>query len=165
MLIIFLFSGCDVHDKVSVPVPDLNFVGNISVTYNKFNMTCKIENSLADKCTVTVMKPELISGLRIVFKEGVCTLELGDISYDLDDKFTENTEFVSLFSESVKKILETTEYEKLENGNILFTGMSEKGKFFLLQDAETGYPVSFRIPQAGLAITFSDMKSISDNGG
>lgn len=160
ILIIFLFSGCSAHDENLVPVPDLNFIGNISVTYNNFNMTCEIENYLADKCTITVVKPELLSGLVVVLKDGVCTLELGDISYELNEQFLTKTEFVSLFSSSLKKVLETAEYEKMENGNILFTGISEKGKFFLLQDSVTGYPVSFRIPQAGLIIKFSDMKSL-----
>lgn len=149
----------------SPPIPNFNFTGNISVTYNSFDMNCKIENSLADKCVLTVIEPKLLAGLTMIFKDGVCTFKLGDISYDIDSSFTERAEFVSVFAESVKKVLNSAEYEKLENGNWLYTGMSDIGKFLLVQDSSSGYPVSFRIPEAGLSITFSNMKSITDNGG
>ena len=97
-------------------------------------------------------------------QDGICTFNLGDVSYEMESSLAESAEFLSVFTESVKKILNSAEYEKLENGNWLYTGMSDWGKFFLVQDNASGYPVSFRIPDAGLSITFSNMKSI-DNGG
>jgi len=164
LALVILLGGCGVIKESTPPIPDLNFTGNISVTYNNFDMNCKIENIIADKCIVSVIEPELLSGLTMTLKEGICTFNLGDVSYEIDSSFAENVEFLYVFTESVKKILNSAEYEKLENGNWLYTGMSDWGKFLLVQDKTSGYPVSFRIPEAGLSITFSNMKSI-DNGG
>lgn len=162
--IVFL-GGCSAYKESTPPLPDLNFIGDISVTYNNFDMKCKIENILAEKCVVTVSEPKLLSGLTMTFKDGICTFEIGDVSYELDSSFAEQTEFVSVLTKSMKTIINSTEYEKLDNGNWLYAGMSDIGKFLLVQDSDSGYPVSFRIPEAGLSITFSNMKSISDNGG
>ncbi len=148
----------------SPPVPNLNFIGNISVTYNNFDLNCKIENILAEKCVVTVLDPETISGLTMTLKDGICIFSLGDISYEIDSSFAEKAEFLSIFTESIKKVLNSAEYEKLENDNWLYSGITDWGKFLLVQDNTSGYPVSFRIPEIGLSITFSDMKPI-DNGG
>lgn len=161
--VVFL-SGCSVIKVSSPPIPNLNFTGNISVTYNNFDLKCKIENILADKCVLSVIEPELLSGLTMSLQDGICTFNLGDVSYEMESSLAESAEFLSVFTESVKKILNSAEYEKLENGNWLYTGMSDWGKFFLVQDNASGYPVSFRIPDAGLSITFSNMKPI-DNGG
>lgn len=164
LVALFFLTGCDASKQSSPPVPDFNFTGNISVTYNNFDMNCKIENILGDKCVVTVVEPKIISGLTIASDDGACTFSIGDVSYKFDSDFARKAEFISVFTDSVKKILSSTEYEKLENGNWLYTGMTDWGKFLLVQDNLSGYPVSFRIPEAGLSITFSNMKPI-DNGG
>ncbi len=161
---IILLGGCGA-EKNTPPLPDLNFTGNISVTYNNFDMKCTIENVLADKCTVTVTEPEILSGLTVCFENGVSTFSFQDIVYNIDPSLSQRVEFVSVFSESVKKILSSSEYKKLENGNWLYTGVSDFGKFLLVQDITSGYPISFRIPEAGLSITFSDMIPIHDDGG
>lgn len=164
LVMIVLLGGCGA-EKNTPPLPDLNFTGNISVTYNNFDMKCTIENILADKCTVTVTEPEILSGLTVCFENGVSTFSFQDVSYDIDSSLSRRIEFVSAFSESVKKIMSSAECQKLENGNWLYTGASDFGKFFLVQDETSGYPVSFRIPESGLSVTFNDMKPIEDKGG
>lgn len=164
LMVIVLLGGCGLTNNTP-PIPDLNFSGNISVTYNNFNVRCRIDNVLADRCTVTVTEPEILSGFTVQFKDGVSTFSYKDLNYDIDPSLSQQVEFVSMFSESVKKILGSSEYKKLENGNWLYSGMSDYGKFFLVQDSSNGYPVSFRIPDAKLSVTFSDMKPIENNGG
>lgn len=161
--LIFL-GGCGAVKQSSPPVPDFNFIGNISVTYNNFDMKCKIENIIADRCVVSVAEPELLSGLTMTLKDGICTFSLDNIYYEIDSSVAERVEFLSAFTESVKQILSSAEYEKLENGNWLYSGNSAWGKFLLVQDSVSGYPVSFRIPESGLSIIFSNMKSV-DSGG
>ncbi len=141
-------------------MPELNFKGNISVTYNNFDLVCSVENKIASECVVTVVEPELLKGLKIIVKDGVCTFKLGNISYDLDPSLVKQTEFVSSFAEIFEEVLRTTTCEKLENGNWLFTGQTSVGKFTLVQDAVTGYPKSLRIPGSNLFVEFSGMKSI-----
>lgn len=164
LFVVVLFGGCGAEKNIP-PLPDLNFSGSISATYNNFNMKCSIDNILADRCTVTVIEPEILSGFTVHFKNGVSTLSFKDVVYDIEPSLNQRVEFVSIFSESIKKVLVSSEYKKLENGNWLYTGVCDYGKFLLVQDSESGYPLSFRIPEAGLSITFSNMKPIQNNGG
>lgn len=156
---ILLLGGCGVQKKSTPPLPDLNFSGNISVTYNDFDLVCSIENKLASECVITVLEPELISGLKMVVKDGNCSLKLGDISYDIDSSALKNTEFASTLVEAFEQILTTSTYQKLESGNWLYSGQTSIGEFNLVQDGITGYPVTLRIPESDLFIKFSNMKS------
>ena len=161
LVMIFILGGCSIPVKDTPPLPDLNFSGNMSVTYNDFNLVCKIDNKLATGCTVTVVEPELISGLKMTVNEGDCTFSMGDISYGIDSSFLKKTEFASKLTETFDQILITTNVHKLENGNWLYSGSTSSGKFNLVQDSLTGYPISVTIPDADLYIKFSDMKSNS----
>lgn len=161
LVVIFLLGGCSTSVKETPPLPDLNFCGNISVTYNNFDLICKIDNKVATGCTVTVTQPELISGLKMTVSDGNCTFSMGDISYELDSSFLMKTEFASKLTETFEQILATTNVHKLENGNWLYSGSTSAGKFNLVQDALTGYPISVTIPEIDLYIKFSDMKSNS----
>lgn len=140
-------------------MPDLNFSGNISVTYNKFDLLCSIENNLASECVITVLEPELISGLKIVAENGKCSFRLGEIVYDIDSSVMKRTEFVSILTETFEQILKTTTVSELENGNWLYRGQTSLGEFSMVQDGATGYPVTIRVPDSDLLIKFSNMKS------
>ncbi len=161
LVVIFILGGCSASVKDTPPLPDLNFSGNISVTYNDFDLLCKIDNKVAVGCTVTVVEPELISGLKMTVSEGNCTLSMGDISYELDSSFFKKTEFASKLTETFEQILTTTNVHKLESGNWLYSGSISTGKYNLVQDSLTGYPISVTIPEIDLYIKFSDMKSNS----
>lgn len=151
--------------KETPPLPNLNFNGNISVTYNDFDLLCKIDNKLTSGCTITVVEPELISGLKMVVSSDNCTLSMGDISYDVGSPVFKNSEFATELSETFEQILTTTNVQKLENGNWLYSGNTSSGRFNLVQDNLTGFPVSVTIPDVGLYIKFSNMKSDQNNGG
>ena len=56
-------------------------------------------------------------------------------------------------------VINTTTYSKLENGFWKYTGQTGIGEFVLLQDGETGYPVSLEIPDADLSVKFRNIKS------
>ena len=159
LVVIFLLGGCSTSVKEAPPLPDLNFSGNISVTYNGFNLLCEIDNSVANGCTVTVVEPELISGLRMSVFDGSCSISMGDISYQLDSSVLDKTEFLSKLTETFQQILTTTNVHKLENGNWLYSGSTSAGKFNLLQDSLTGYPISVTIPEIDLFIKFNNLKS------
>lgn len=161
LTIIFFLGGCSASVKDTPPLPDLNFSGNISVTYNDFDLLCSIDNKIATGCTITVVEPELISGLKMTVEDGICTLSMGEITYDFDSSFFKTTEFASKLAETFEQILMTTNVQKLENGNWLYSGSTSSGKFNLIQDSLTGYPISVTIPEAELYIKFSDMKSNS----
>ncbi len=162
LLIVILFlGGCSVPVKDTPPLPDLNFSGNISVTYNDFDLICSIDNKVATGCTITVVEPELISGLKMTMNEGNCTFSMGDISYELDSSFLKKAEFASKLAETFEQILTTTDVHKLENGNWLYSGRISSGKFNLVQDSLTGYPISVTIPEIDLYIKFTNMKSNS----
>ncbi|MBQ7957321.1 MAG: hypothetical protein IJ279_04715 [Clostridia bacterium] len=152
--------GCSSIKKDVPPVPDLNFSGNIKVTYNKNTVECKIENKLGVHCIITVVKPELISGLTMTVKDGNCTLSMGEVFYDFDSEKLQQTEFATYISKALSDVLNTTTYEKMENGYWKYTGKTENGKFILLQDSQTGYPVSLRIPDMDLYVKFEDMKAV-----
>lgn len=159
LLCIFMFSGCTHKNNSAPPVPDLNFCGDISVTYKNYTLECEIDNKIASGCVITVKKPALISGLSMTVKDGTCTFYMGDISYEVDPETMKKTEFATSLSEALKNVLNTTTYEKLENGYWKYTGQTQLGKFILLQDSESGYPVSLRIPDTDLHVKFSNMKS------
>lgn len=161
LVMIFLLGGCSAPVKDTPPLPDLNFSGNISVTYNDFDLLCRIDNKVATGCTITVVEPELISGLKMTVSEGICTFSMGEISYELDSSSLKKTEFASELTETFEQILTTTNVHKLENGNWLYSGSTSAGKFNLIQDSLTGYPISVTIPDIELYIKFSDMKSNS----
>ena len=161
LVAIFLLGGCGNTVKETPPLPDLNFCGNMSVTYNDCDLVCEIDNKVAAGCTVTVTKPELVSGLKMTVCDGNCTFSMGEISYELDSSFLMKTEFASELTETFEQILTTTNVHKLENGNWLYSGSTSAGKFNLVQDSLTGYPISVTIPDIDLYIKFSNMKSNS----
>lgn len=97
----------------------------------------------------------------MVVKGGNCTFKLGNIAYNVDSSLMKKTEFASTITETFEQILTTTTYEKLENGNWLYTGQTNSGKFTLVQDSVSGYPISIRVPDSDLFIKFSNMKSNS----
>ncbi len=109
---------------------------------------------------ITVSEPSLLSGLQMVVKNGNCTLRMGEISYEINSSVLKNTEFASTLTQAFEQILSTSTCEKLENGNWLYTGQTNIGRFNLVQDGETGYPLSLRVPESDLYIKFSNMKSI-----
>lgn len=159
LLVISVLSGCSANVKKTPPLPDFNFSGNISVTYNNFDLLCSIENNLASECVITVIEPELISGLQIVSDKGKCTIRLGEIVYDVDSSVMKRTEFVSTLIEAFEQTLKTTTVSALENGNWLYRGHTSLGEFTMVQDGVTGYPVTIRVPESDLYIKFSNMKS------
>ena len=161
LLVIPVLSGCSMNVKKTPPLPDLNFSGNISVTYNNFDLLCSIENKLASECTVTVLEPELVSGLQIVSVNGKCSFRLGEIVYDVDTSVMKRTEFVTTLIEVFEQTLKTTTVSELENGNWMYKGQTSLGEFTMIQDGKTGYPLSLRVPDSDLYIKFSNMKSIS----
>ncbi len=152
-------SGCSANTKKTPPLPDLNFSGNISVTYNKFDLLCSIENNLASECVITVLEPDLISGLQIVSDNGKYSFRLGEIVYDVDSSMMKKTEFVATITETFEQILKTTTVSELENGNWLYKGQTNSGEFTMVQDGVTGYPVTIRVPDSDLFIKFSNMRS------
>ncbi len=164
LLILLQFCGCVALKKETPPIPDLNFSGNINVTYNNFELECTVDNKIASGCVVTVTKPELISGLTMTVENGNCVFKFGKVEYAVNSSLMKQTEFVTSFAEALKNVLNTTTYEKLENGNWQYVGQTSAGKFIIVQDSESGYPVSLRIPDANLYVKFSNMKS-NINGG
>lgn len=153
---IILFCGCSRSKSISAPpIPNLNFSGTINVTYKDYDIECYIENSLETGCKIKILKPELLSGIEIKAVDGVCSLSLGDISYDIDTSKLRETEFVTPLAEVFENVLKTTAYEKLENGNWRYTGQTSYGEFVLIQDESTGYPISLEIPKIELYINFS----------
>ncbi len=165
LLVISVLSGCSANVKKTPPLPDLNFSGNISVTYNKFDLLCSIENNLASECVITVLEPDLISGLQIVSDNGKYSFRLGEIVYDVDSSMMKRTEFVTTLTETFEQILKTTTVTELENGNWLYRGQTSLGEFTMVQDGVTGYPVTIRVPDSDLYIKFSNMKSNTEKGG
>lgn len=159
LAMILVLSGCNTSVKEKPPLPNLNFSGNMSVTYNDFDLFCEIDNKLTSGCTITVVKPELISGLKMAVSDGNCTFSMGDISYDFDTSALENSEFATELYETFEQILTTTNVQKLENGNWKYSGNTSSGRFNLIQDTLTGFPISVTIPDADLYIKFSNMKS------
>ncbi len=163
LLLLFTLSGCSAKTvNKTPPIPDFNFSGNISVTYNNFNTRCKIENKLEVGCVITVESPELLSGLQMKVKNGECTINYGDVSVDLSNDILKKTEFASSLVQSFEKALVTTRCEKLENGNWRYIGEIESGEFVLIQDAASGYPLALEIPEIDLNVQFSNM---TKNGG
>lgn len=158
LLCLFLLGGCSLEKSIAPPIPDLNFSGNISVTYNNYEIECIIDNKIASECVLTVTKPELLSGLTMTVKDSDCTLKLGSIEYKIDSETLKQTQFASSLAEAFKNVLSTTTYEKLENGNWQYTGQTSVGKFTLVQDSLSGYPITLRIPDADLYVKFSNMK-------
>lgn len=159
LLVILLLGGCSADVKKTPPLPDLNFSGNISVTYNDFDMLCSIENKLASECVITVIEPKLISGLQIVSDNGKCSFRLGEIVYDVDTSVVKRTEFATTLLEALEQTLKTTTVSELEDGNWMYKGQTSLGEFTMVQDGKTGYPVSLRVPDSDLYIKFSNMKS------
>lgn len=164
LLLLLQLCGCSALKKATPPVPDLNFSGNINVTYNGFELECTVDNKIASSCVITVTKPELISGLTMTLENGDCVFKFGNVEYALNSTQMKQTEFVTSFAEALKNVLSTTSYEKLENGNWQYVGQTSVGKFIIVQDSDSGYPVSLRIPDANLYVKFSNMKS-NINGG
>jgi len=159
LMFILLFGGCAREKTATPPVPELNFKGDISVTYNNYTLECSIENNLANSCEITVKEPCLLSGLKMIVKGGNCKLEMGKVSYEFDPAALKHTEFATSLSEALTNVLNTTKYSQLENGMWKYTGQTEIGQFTLLQDGETGYPISLKIPDADLSVKFKNMKS------
>lgn len=161
-LCFLVLGGCSLSQNDRPPVPNLNFNGDITVTYKKCTLECEIENRLGVNCVITVCKPHIISGLKLIVEDGECTFEMGDVSYKIDPEQMEQTDFATHLVEALSDVLSTATYEKLDNGYWKYTGNTEKGKFILLQDAESGYPASLRIPDMDLHVTFENMRSLDD---
>lgn len=159
MLCFLLLSGCSGVSDDKPPVPDLNFSGDIIVTYKKCTFECEIVNNPAVNCVITVRKPQLISGLTMTVEDGKCTFEMGDVSYEMNPEQMAQTDFATSLAGALKDVLNTTTCEKLDNGYWKYTGNTEKSKFILLQDSESGYPLSLRMPDIDLTVKFENMKS------
>ena len=157
-VLVFILGGCGNYEKDTPPLPDLNFNGNMSVTYNDFEMMCTIDNNLATGCRITVSEPELISGLNMSIIEGKCMVSMGDIIFEIDSSLYKKSEFASELVEIFGQILKSTDVQKLQNGNWQYFGNTSYGKYNLIQDSVTGYPVSVSLPEADLYIKFRDMK-------
>lgn len=163
LLICILFmGGCSSEKNKTPPMPELNFKGDISVTYNNYNLECSIYNNLAKGCTITVKEPGLLSGLKMIVKGGNCKLEMGRVSYEFDPAALKQTEFATSLSDALVSVLNTTKYSQLDDGSWKYTGQTEIGQFILIQDGETGYPISLEIPEADLSVNFKNMKSDVD---
>ncbi len=160
-MILIFFSGCAANkNAVTPPIPNLNFSGDINVEFNKINIECKIENRIDSGCKLTVLKPELISGLVIFVRNSNCTFKIGDIEYEVNSSVLKDTEFAVSISEAFANVLTTTEYAKNNEGNWRYTGKTTVGNFVFVQDSTSGYPISLEIPNKKLYVTFSNMKSI-----
>lgn len=162
VLICLLFlNGCSLKSKEVPPIPNLNFTGNMSISYKYYSMECTVVSNLASGLYVTVVRPEILSGLKLYVENGICKIEYGSVSYNLDPDMLLQTDFVTYVSEAFESIKDSTSYTKLDNSYWKYTGKIKSGEFIFLQDAVTGYPVSLRIPDADLTIKFNNIKPMS----
>ncbi len=161
LLSIFILITCCACKKEVPPIPDVNFSGNMTVTYKKVAMECKVTNDRSAGLSVIILKPELISGLTLRVVNGVSKIEYGSVSYELGSDKTLQTDFVAYLSDVLTSVVNTTTYTKLDNSYWKYTGKIKSTEYILLQDSVTGYPVSLRIPDIDLTIKFSNMKPIS----
>ena len=143
------------------PIPDMNFSGNMTVSYKGIAMECVVKNDLSSGLTATIVKPELISGLTLNVINGVSKIEYGSVSYELNSEKILQTDFVTYLSDVLASVVNTTTYTKLDNSYWKYTGKIKSSEYILLQDSETGYPASLRISDVDLTIKFSNMEPIS----
>ncbi len=159
LVLVIFFSGCSSDKLSSPPIPDLNFEGNISITYNDYNLKCSIKNSLSTGCEIVVNEPEILRGFSFLVIDGVCTVKFDDLTFEFDSNVNKN-ELANSVAESLTNILTTTNYEKTGDNNWKYIGTTSFGKFILVQDGVSGYPLSLSIPQINIEVIFENLKSI-----
>ena len=158
---ILLLCGCTAKRNLP-PVPDLNFNAEINVIYRQYKFSGTVQNTLNGPCIISVTEPEMLSGLQVIVNNGVCSLKLGSLSYDIDKNSFPQTDFMKSFVTALTDSLSTSEFQKNEDGSYTLKGNTEVGDYELLLSGETGYPMSLKIKDIDFFAEFKCVKSNSN---
>lgn len=161
-VVCLLFCLVSCSKSVSPPIPSLYFKSNATVTYKDHKIECLITNDRDGTCTIEIMKPQEINGLKIIYKDNTCSVKMGTLSFSKDLSQFPQTAFSNSLIDCFKKMteIENLSYNKNNDGNWLLKGKATQGEFEIIQNGETGYPMSVEIKNISLKIIFTDTEGL-----
>ena len=160
IIVVLCFASCG--KLASPPLPSLYFKSTATVVYKEYTIKCTIQNTQEGVCTIEIIEPKELNGLKIIYKDNTCSVKMGSLSFSKDLSEIPQTAFGSALMDCLNKLMTTENlfYSKNDDGNWLWKGTVAAGEFEVLQDGKTGYPLSVEIKNIDLKITFSDTQKI-----
>ena len=149
-------AGC--APKKAAPPQTINFSCAIRATYDNMTVAGTLTRYTAGTLKLAFTEPQTLDGLTVSWDGELVTLEMMGLTYQVDpDDVPE-----SALGKEVIAILDAAMRDEMqgvvEDGKQIFESAGDNGAYQLVCDAETGYPLSLRVPDLNLQAEFSDFK-------
>ncbi len=147
-------TGCRRAKPAAEPVGAF-FSCRVQAEYRDMAVEGTLEREAAGTLAVTFSQPETLAGLRACWNGETVELSWHGLSFSMDpDTVPEGAlgeELLAVWDATVRGEGERTR----QNGNTVIAGEGANGRYELVCDAETGWPLSLSVPALPLQATFS----------
>lgn len=138
-----------------------SFEAEAQLTAGDFKAQAHIIRRSFGDITLDFSAPQSLAPLTVIIAEGGFSFKYNNLTYSGEGKIPESVslkELLLIFDKIVD--LDSVRVTQTSKG-WLYSGEISGKKFELLQSAETGLPVSASLPEAGVTLTLSDVKIIT----
>lgn len=159
--LLLLTAGCSKREtpQTSPPAAPSAFTANIAVAYGDTEMTAAFTQKAAGDYEIGFLTPEALAPLSLAYRNGVCAVTYGDLSFETDlDRFPQ-VEMGTVLTDALSDVIEGIDVQTTYSDGIwTYTGTGERGAFTLTRDGETGAWLEFSADGAQLSVKFSDFQ-------